>query len=1304
MRRITLTALFVLTYLLAICSSWTSISSREATPAKKILISSDIENSVIRFTLDGFSTTEVNTNLGKALVISLENATPLMKKGAPDLPKLTASLIIPDQASMGIEVISSSYKDFENILIAPSKGNLYRNTDPSTIPYEFGPEYKIDKFFPESLTDARDPYIVRDYRGETVILYPFRYNPLTRTLRVYYDVTVKLKKNNGVVINPIERRKAPDQINAQFSRIYQRHFLNATSSRYDALDEFGKMLIITYGDFSDAIQPFVDWKRQMGYPVEVVDVASIGNSTAIKNYIANYYNTKGLTFVLLVGDAPQVPSSSTSAGDSDNNYSYIVGNDHYPDLLIGRFSAENVDQVATQVQKTLMYEQNPPIDHDWYTLGTGIGSDQGPGDDGEYDYQHIRNIGLDLLSYTYTYCNELFDGSQGGNDAGGNPSPSQVAQAINDGTSIINYCGHGSDNSWGTSGFSSNDVNNLVNDNLLPFVFSVACVNGNFVNGTCFAEAWMRATHNGIPTGAIAFLGATINQSWDPPMAGQDEMDDILVETYPDNIKRTFAALSMNGCMLMNDEFGSAGVEMTDTWTVFGDPSVMVRTAFPETLSVIHDPVLFIGAEQLVITCPTEGARATLSLDGVQLGTAVVSGGMATISFAPLTAPGTVELTVTAFNSLPYIAGIDVIPADGPFIVMDSYTLNDEMGNNNGLADYNEEVKLNMYMKNVGIEDATDVSVTLLTSDPYISIIDNHEVYPLIPAGQSISIEDAFTIVVSVDIPDQHKVNFNLNSSNGDASWESMFVMNTNAPVLNINNLTINDQDNGNGNGILDPGEQAEMTINYSNTGHAVAYNVNVLMQAQSGFVDIANPEQYFSSMGFLGDFNKTFNITVDEEASEGILVNFVNQLTIGDLIQERIYPEKISPKIEDFETGDFTKFNWTLGGNQPWQIISEYPYEGNYSIRSGLISSGQSSDITMTYNVMTADSIIFYRKVSSEVNDKLKFYINNILMGEWSGTNGVWKRISFAVSAGQKTFKWVYVKNGSGSSGADCAWLDNIILPPPMATSLWAGPDDAVCDGAGFSLSNSYATEYTQLSWSTSGDGTFNDNSIMHPLYTPGSEDISNGQVNLSMDLISTLGDTFSDDMLLSVGEVPAAPATPQGPDYVNLAQVQTSDYTTEEVTGASTYNWYLEPAEAGTITGIGNMATVQWDPAFLGQAGISVAADNSCGEGGLSETFAVTVDYSVGISDAAGRDRSFKLYPNPARNILYLKSGEKLSGILGIRIYDILGNLLIEKNKLQLDAGSTASFDISNLPEGIYLVNIRSNESSSNLKLVVR
>ncbi len=217
----------------------------------------------------------------------------------------------------------------------------------------------------------------------------------------------------------------------------------------------------------------------------------------------------------------------------------------------------------------------------------------------------------------------------------------------------------------------------MTNNGKLPFIWSVACVNGNFVGTTCFAEAWMRATNNNEPSGSVATLMSTINQSWNPPMEGQDEMVDLLVESYAGNIKRTFGGLSMNGCMKMNDTYGSGGDEMTDTWNCFGDPSLMVRTAVPQTMTVTHNPVILLGSSQFTVNCDTEGALVCLTINNQIIGTAYVSGGSATVNFDALTNIETVTIAVTAYNYIPYFGTADIVPASGPYVSLFDYQIND---------------------------------------------------------------------------------------------------------------------------------------------------------------------------------------------------------------------------------------------------------------------------------------------------------------------------------------------------------------------------------------------------------------------------------------------------------------------------------------------------------------------------------------------------------------------------------------------------------------------------------------------------
>ncbi len=819
---------------------WKNLGSNQAVPATVQLIESTEGQSVVSFELKGFWIKPVPVNdYERHYSVSVEGASPLLDAGAPDLSKLTTSLHIGDMAHMELEVISTEYQDFHNILVAPSKGNLMRNINPSDVPFVFGPAYTQNAFYPLEIAGLREPFIIREKRGQTIVLTPFQYNPISQTLRVYTNIVVALKETHGEAQNVLSVKPSVQPEGKEFEYIYEHHFLNYTPdfSRYTPVSDRGNMLIIAHAPLMDAMQEFINWKVKSGMHVEMVDVSAIGNSAAIKQYVTNYYNENGLTFLLLVGDAEQVPPGF-SFGDSDNFYSYIVGNDHYPDLFVGRFSAANVSELQTQIDRSIDYEMNPYVASNWFDTGIGIASQEGPGDNNEMDFEHNRVINDELLGFTYTYIHELYEGNQGGNDAPGNPSPALVAAAVNQGASIINYTGHGSQNSWGTSGFSSSDVNQLSNNGKLPFIWSVACVNGDFKGGTCFGESWLRATNNNEPSGAIGIMASTVNQSWNPPMAGQDEMNLILTEAYQNNIRRTFGGISMNGCMKMNDAYGAGGSDMTDTWVLFGDPSLMVRTANPQELVVTHQPTIFIGMNQFTINCAVEGAFAALSIDGQLLGTAEVVGGVAVINFEPIQLPGTANLVVTAFNYLPYMADLDVIPNEGAFVVCSGFTMNDENGN--GQADYAENILLSLDMLNVGTDDALGVTVSIASDSEYLTIINDNENYGTIGSNETVTIPDGFAVYIAPETPDNTIIPISVTATDElDRSvWNSTISFKAYAPVITLTTVTVNDA-SGNNNGKLDPGETVMLQVGMINNGGAAAYNTISGLQSSNPWVSI---------------------------------------------------------------------------------------------------------------------------------------------------------------------------------------------------------------------------------------------------------------------------------------------------------------------------------------------------------------------------------------------------------------------------------------------------------------------------------
>lgn len=859
-------------------SDWIKIKSGEPVKSKTSLVSSTISKSVLQFSLDGFRKKTITTEKGEAWLISLEDGASLLEKSAPDLPIFAESIIIPDQSAMKISVVSAEFVEYTDVLIAPSKGNLPRTINPSSLPFEFGGQYDVNEFFPGELAELAKPYIVRDYRGQAVKFQPFQYNPATKTLRVYYNIVLNIEEAGPSHINILTRQNPLDKVDVLFKSVYKQHFINYGTSlqRYDPVEETGSMIVISHVDFLEEIQPFVDWKNQKGIPTTLVDVAEIGGSADIKQFIKSAFDFNGVTFVLLVGDNAQVPSSSISGNDSDVDYSYVAGNDHYPDLFVGRFSAETEDHVTTMVNRTLSYEKYPVSDTAWYKKAIGIASSQGPGDNNEMDYEHIRNIQDNkLIPFTYNYGYEFFDGSQGGNDESGNPDPSMVSAAVNSGASIINYTGHGSNNAWSSSGFSSSHVNSLTNTDKWPFIISVACVNGNFVNGTCFAEAWTRAEDNGEPTGAIATIMSTINQNWNPPMCGQDAMNDILTEAFSGNIKRTFGGITMNGCMEMNDSYGAGGEQETDCWTIFGDPSVVIRTDVPAEMTVTHPESITNEETAFTLYCDLEGALAVLSAEGVIVDVVFVENGEAVFNF-PVLEIGTANAVVTAFNCTPYISTIEIEIGVGPNIVYESSLVNDETGNNNGLVDYNEYFLLTTSLQNIGNVDADEVTAELTTTSEHAEILDSTATFGQIVIDEIVTVDNAFSIIVSDAIPDGQFIDFTIvvQDGAGRSLWESDFSIEAHAPLLTYSDFVVDDSD-GDDDGKLDPGETANLIVEIANPGSSAAYNVIGQLVTENEYLTINTEQEDFAEqLEGEGTATAIFEVSAAGDTPEGLIAD----------------------------------------------------------------------------------------------------------------------------------------------------------------------------------------------------------------------------------------------------------------------------------------------------------------------------------------------------------------------------------------------------------------------------------------------
>ena len=1010
---------------------WVNCGSQEPTaPSVKLLSNSKAEISV-RFALGGFYKEVANTSNGLQYSITVPKMASMLEEGAPDLPLFAIPLLIDDQAEMDIQIKVVLYQDFENIEIAPSKGNFSREIDPESVPYHYGEVYTQNQFFPSHQAQLDKPYILRDYRGQNMLVYPFAYNPVTKTLRVYTEMVLSMVKKSDKGYNAKASRKAASKLAPETKTMYSHRFINfdESASKYPFVPDEGEMLVICPPAYLAAMQPFVDWKNESGRPTTLVNLSDIGGNDddQIKSFILSHYNNpeENLCYVLLVGDYNDLTPHSLGGGCSDIWFGQLEGDDYYPEVFVGRFSAGSITDVQNQVAKVLYYERDMGADVTWLDKGMGIGSTEGQGsghNGGESDYQHIDYIRDTLMHYTYEAVSQHYQGVGVGTNA------TMLSSDFNDGVGICNYCNHGTTTGWYVGSFSNSHVNALVNDYKWPFIWSTACYNGQF-NVNCFAEAWMRATNDntGAPTGAIGGMFSWISQPWQPPMTGQDEMVDILCEwRNADQFHHTFGGASLNGNMKILDLHPSDHGNTHNTWILFGDPSLMLRTDNPTELNVTCEPeAIFLGQTDLQVTADADYAIATLSIDGNILACTALTNGEGILTFASPETVGTAKLVVTSYNKVTEVKDIEIIPANGAFLSYDSFHINDE----NGQADYGETFTFDLTIKNIGNESASDVQVSLATDSPYIQINDGSAIIPNIEAQSHYTIPSGFEITVGENITDGIQANFTLICSDGEHTWTSHFRMTLHAPALSIVDFRPSTT--------INPGEPGELIISVKNATSSDAHDVTIQLYSSSTDLNFSQITYPIGSIpaGSIATITPGFSTSPQIPVGSSFEVYYL--LEALPISKSGIEQINIGPIKETFETGDFSAFDWESLGGAQWFVDNSTANTGIYSARSGAINHTNITTLQVEMNVTEAGQISFYKKISSEANkDKLTFYIDSDAKGEWSGEVS-WSREIFPVNAGTHKFKWIYMKNGSGSYGDDCCWIDDVLFPSTNMVSF---------------------------------------------------------------------------------------------------------------------------------------------------------------------------------------------------------------------------------------------------------------------------
>ncbi|MBP7563161.1 MAG: hypothetical protein KA886_05165, partial [Candidatus Cloacimonetes bacterium] len=242
------------------------------------------------------------------------------------------------------------------------------------------------------------------------------------------------------------------------------------------------------------------WEAR-NYQVKVVDVqdiydefnGSVKSPQAIQDFLKYAYNNwqePKLSNVLLLGDGifdkrneldiykyDIIPIKNFwtfkhGATASDNWYACIVGEDPVADINISRISVYNKSQILPIAQKTLNYLENPNHEQKWrskVTLTSGGKID----DATDIFAQQSESIRRQSIPKKY-HTQRVYTAAKGDRIVY-TGSTFQLKDKINDGTTFLQFMGHGGGRIWSDYNLlNANDIKTLSNTSY-PFVSSLAC-------------------------------------------------------------------------------------------------------------------------------------------------------------------------------------------------------------------------------------------------------------------------------------------------------------------------------------------------------------------------------------------------------------------------------------------------------------------------------------------------------------------------------------------------------------------------------------------------------------------------------------------------------------------------------------------------------------------------------------------------------------------------------------------------------------------------------------------------------------
>ncbi|MCF7911387.1 MAG: T9SS type A sorting domain-containing protein [Candidatus Cloacimonetes bacterium] len=833
----------------------------------------------VSFNLDGFELEEKEYGGEKYMMISHEQSGKLLEIGLPDLPIFTKALIIPDEGSSRLEIVSYKEQIYKNFKVYPQEALQYEHETPRdnfALDAEF---YESKGVFPAEIAWAGEPAIMRDLRLLPITFCPFQYDAGNMTLTVYSEIEVEVitEGTGGVNAKYSDRKRS-----RAFEEMYKSNTLNYELMGLRDEYQVPTILFICNNDTSvlTNLEYLVEWKRQKGFNVVVATTAQTGTTnTSIKNYIQDAYDNweNPPEYVDIIGDGTgsyAIPTWFTTggySGEGDHPYCQLEGNDILGDLIMGRMTFSTIGILQTVISKVLTYEKTPYMGNTaWYNRALITGDPTNSGYSCVAFGKGVKELMLDFEGNFWDDSNfvEVYTPS----------FASQMNAAVNLGVSFFAYRGFG-----GTSGWYSG---NTTNGYMMPFLVMPTCNANDWYSGTGNVEGFYLMGSTTTPSGGIGAMGTATSGTHTP--FNNAIAIGVWGGIFRDNIYIMGGAV-LQGKYYLWLTFPQASVSNYVTqfshWnSLMGDGTVELWTRLPQTMTVVNASEIASGQNYYEVAVTdsignaAEGAWVTLygeDEDFVATGYCDYSGNV--ILDIAEAGEGEYTLTVTKHDHIPVIETVEIAEAE-QYVDVNNFTIDDAGGNGNGVVNPGESVEIMVTLENLGSVLVSGVSAEIECHNDLVTVVSSEVNFGDISAGGTAAGASGFELEFAANLQGGVEILAELTIiDTDDNEWVTWLYIPIEGASLYASDYNIA------GDGVIDPGETENIYFILENNGNLAAAGIEGQLICNNRRITIVD------SLGIFGIINpggsgsnatNRFTVTASMAVLPGSFIPFIIHLT----------------------------------------------------------------------------------------------------------------------------------------------------------------------------------------------------------------------------------------------------------------------------------------------------------------------------------------------------------------------------------------------------------------------------------------